>query len=464
MLHRFIAAGTILALVVGWWSFVARSQGSAEGETPRQIGAAQPRERPFQLLGAGSCAGSACHNGSDTSTTKGREYALCVTDRHDRAYAVLLENRSKKIEQFYHGLADWKSARPERDLLCLKCHVHPDVDTAPMKEIDGVRQFRFEDGISCEACHGPAQRWLDMHHRPEWKSLSADDKRTHFGMANTRGLTSRAQSCVDCHVGNAAKGMDVNHDLIAAGHPRLAFEFSGYHSLMTKHWDDGRDRDPAQGGNLDFEALAWMKGQAVSLKASLELLRHRARAKPLLDFAEFDCFACHHDLSTKQNLSIAGAKAGQLSWNPWAASQAANALELLAGKRDRELGRGLKAIGAEVTKLNPDVATLNREIPEMVRRLNRALAESEKSPPAVPIRNAMERIAKNTPKTWDDAAQAYVGLIAWEKTRMDRRQPEFAELRPNLGLLRHRLLSDSRFRPNADETFDRILRNFKFEQ
>ncbi len=469
MLHRCLFAGTLLALLVGWLSYpAARSHGSVESDPPRPNLANRPNERPFQLLGAGSCASTACHNSSDATTIKGREYALCITDRHDRAYAVLLEDRSKRIEQLYHGLPDWKTAQPERDLLCLRCHVHPDIDRAPMKEIDGVRQFRFEEGVSCEACHGPAQRWIDVHHRPEWRSLSVADKKSHFGMTDTRDIVSRAQSCVDCHIGNAAKGMDVNHDLIAAGHPRLAFEFSGYHSLMTKHWDDANDRDPAKGGNPDFEALAWMNGQAVSLKASLELLRHRAAGKSLLDFAEFDCFACHHDLrnpgSTKQDLTFGGAKAGRLSWNPWAAAQAETALELLSGKRDPKVEESLKALGTEVTKLRPDAAVLDREIPWMIGRLDSAIEASKKSATSLPVRDAMNRIAKNEPKAWDAAAQAFNGLVAWDKTRIDRGQPEIAGLRPDLALLRELLVKDSRYRLNIDPMTARILRSVKAGQ
>jgi len=235
--HPFILLVVPLVLLAGWLLTPATcSQG------PRAT-VAPAKDATFQLLGVSSCASTACHNSGDASRMKGREYVISLTDKHDRAYAVLLSERSKKIEQHVHGLDDWRTAQPERDLLCLKCHVHPDLDRAVSKEVEGIRQFRLEDAVSCEACHGPAQRWIDIHHRPEWQALSATEKQTHYGMNDTRSVLGRTKVCVTCHVG--APGMEVNHDLLAAGHPRLAFEFSSYHSLMTKHWDDARDRDPA---------------------------------------------------------------------------------------------------------------------------------------------------------------------------------------------------------------------------
>jgi hypothetical protein len=49
----------------------------------------------------------------------------------------------------------------------------------------------------------------------------------------------------------------------------------------------------------DFEARAWLLGQVVSAKAALDLLKYRAdpeHGKPWPEFAEYGCFACHHNL------------------------------------------------------------------------------------------------------------------------------------------------------------------------
>lgn len=457
MRHPFIFLFASLVILVGWLSIPAtRSQGPIKPVTPAQ-------EPAFQLLGASSCASTACHNSGDASRIKGREYAICLTDKHDRAYAVLLSERSKKMEQHVYRLDDWRTAHPELDLLCLKCHVHPELDRAVSKEVDGIRQFRLEDAVSCEACHGPAQRWIDVHHRPEWQALSATEKQAHYGMNDTRNVLGRTRVCVTCHVG--APGMDVNHDLLAAGHPRLAFDFSSYHSLMTKHWDEARDRDPARGGTPDFEAHAWMTGQLATLKASLELLDHRRTQQAWPEFAEFDCYACHHDLrnaGAKQDRAFPGRVAGTLSWNRWSTAQAETALALLAGHNDPAIAQGLEAIRQEMQKPIPSQETLGREISKAVRLLEQALQKAPANLRDMPVRDAMARIANKSAPSWDDAAQTFIGLTAWERTRQGRRQPEIAGLRPNLEALRILLLPDARYRlKEVEETTGRIAKQLQ---
>jgi hypothetical protein len=447
--HRFLIFATIFVVlsfapIVPGTDPVSRRDGALPA--PILVPVARTKDRPFQFLGAGSCASASCHNSPDTTRLKGREYAVCLTDKHDRAYGVLLEERSKKIEQRYHGLGDWQSAQPERDLLCLKCHVHPEMERVSSRIVNGVRPFRLEDGVSCEACHGPAERWLDAHHRPEWQGLSALEKQTHYGMWDTRSVSGRVQGCVACHVG--APGMEVNHDLIAAGHPRLAFEFSSYHSLMTRHWDDARDRDPARGGDADFEVHAWMTGQIVVLKAALELLHHRAERKAWPEFAEFDCYACHHDLQNagaKQDRTFPGRIAGRLPWSRWATAQVEAAFALRDGKIDADIKKSLASIRQEMQKLVPDKESLSREIPIVVRQLENALQRRGASR-VIPVREGMAQIAKDSGQSWDEAAQTYNGLVAWERTRIDRRETEIPSVRANLERLRATLLPDARFR------------------
>ena len=161
--------------------------------------------------------------------------------------------------------------------------------------------------MSCEACHGAAQKWLSTHYTEEWRRKTPSEKSLE-GMIDTKNVRVRAEVCARCHVGEG--DMDVNHDLIAAGHPRLSFELGLYTARMPKHWNprDERARYP------DFEARAWLVGQAVSAQTALELLADRAeqagqRKKPWPEFAEYACFACHHDLkepSPRQQLGYRG--------------------------------------------------------------------------------------------------------------------------------------------------------------
>ena len=107
-------------------------------------------------------------------------------------------------------------------------------------------------GVGCESCHGPAEKWLTAHYQDEFKALSLREKAERYGLYPTKDLAFRVTLCASCHVGDA--GREVDHDLIAAGHPRLAFEYTGYHHSpkYLRHW---QEKAP------DFDARAWEIGQ-----------------------------------------------------------------------------------------------------------------------------------------------------------------------------------------------------------
>ena len=117
-------------------------------------------------------------------------------------------------------------------------------------------------------------------------------------MRPTKDLLARGETCAECHVGLGSA--DVNHDLIAAGHPRLNFEYGSQLAKLPKHWrvDDDKARHP------DYEAKVWALGQVLAAKASLDLLESRASRSlpddsttPWPEFAEYSCFSCHHELA-----------------------------------------------------------------------------------------------------------------------------------------------------------------------
>jgi hypothetical protein len=99
-----------------------------------------------------------------------------------------------------------------------------------------------------------------------------------------------------CHVGpNDAAGVRqvVDHDLIAAGHPRLNFDFHSYFQSLPAHWDRTRDEQRQGPG---FHGKSWAAGEKEQQK-SLELLADLQPSAPP-DFALLDCAACHHALGT----------------------------------------------------------------------------------------------------------------------------------------------------------------------
>ena len=320
------------------------------------------RGRQFLLgrvLSWGSPPGS---KGSEQTT-----WASC--DPHARAYEVLFEERSRLIVKNYYNLSATHLAEPEKVTLCLKCHVAPDVARKP-----GVPPLFRADGVSCESCHGPASCWLTQHYLPSWKGLSPG-REGEDGLPPDQGSAGAGPLCADCHVG--APEMEVNHDLLAAGHPRLNFEFGSFQAIYPKHWCDRDDRARYP----DFEARSWALGQAVSAQAALTLLANRAsdKDKPWPEFAENNCYSCHHELRAGGwRKPEPGQKLGALSLNDWYYAELPGVLRLAeqptagrartevaprrdgqtsaaarAGRRTRRAGRGQLAGFLQRTAMPP---------------------------------------------------------------------------------------------------------------
>jgi hypothetical protein len=165
---------------------------------------------------------------------------------------------------------------------CLRCH---SVQPAASQRSD---DWKAGEAVSCEACHGPSQRWLRDHAQRDWQH----ERRSEFGMLNTTDLLIRARICTECHVGSPDR--EVNHDMIAAGHPALRFEMSADHARLPKHWRDSQENTP------QFEWSLWLAGQIASADAALSLSHARLSNASAYgvwpEFAEFNCGDCHHAL------------------------------------------------------------------------------------------------------------------------------------------------------------------------
>jgi hypothetical protein len=221
--------------------------------------------------------------------------------------------------------------------LCLKCHA-----------IDGVRPAAaVSEGVGCGSCHGPGEKWLAAHVEPGWKELSARTKWEDYGFVPAGNLVARTVNCVRCHVGAADR--DVNHDLIAAGHPRLAFESVRFHSTphYRKHW---QEKSP------DFAVRAWVIGQAATLRAATELLQARAERAARNEahavwpeFASYSCFACHQpigDEGVRRDAGTAARPLGVPGWELWSNTAADVAANLSPEAFPGMTPRGLPEIAA----------------------------------------------------------------------------------------------------------------------
>ncbi len=400
--------------------------------------AAPPAAGSPRLVGVGGCAAAGCHNAGGAPGLAGSEYSTWVHDPHGRAAATLQSPRYKAILLRLRDTAYTEE-------LCLKCHATPTAaDAPPPAEL-------LADGVGCEACHGPAERWRTVHYQGWWKQQSAEQKQA-YGLYPTKDLTKRVEKCAACHVGTGNK--DVNHDLIAAGHPRLTFEYTAYHHLMPPHW---REKD----ARPDWEIHAWAVGQAVTAKAAVELLRARAQlanqpTHPWPELAEYGCFACHHDLTSesgaaswRQGRGFAGVP-GSPPWGTWfrpvpeELSRWAPALAPPGG--DPLMGLDALFRPTDLRSLFPPPEKVQAAADPTLQRLNDWLKHLHQSPPlsAADVRGILDRAiaggVQHPPREWDDAAQRYLALAAlyqgWSAldpaSATPTRRDAFRELRATL--------------------------------
>jgi hypothetical protein len=235
------------------------------------------------------------------------------------------------------------------------------------------------------------------------------------------------QACVGCHVGAPPAGKeparDVNHDLLAAGHPPLRFELSSYLAYLPAHWNEAARR---RCRGEDFAARAWSIGQAASARAALELLAYRARQArkanpgsrpPWPEFAEYSCAGCHHDLSAARvHPGPLPSRAGWWSWSAWHTAM------------PRAFGPGpAPAAGPALAALDEVERLMNVPVPassaveKKAEEAARLLADWQKDLArarwdADELRQTLSRLSGvgRAPelKTWDGAAQLYLALEA----------------------------------------------------
>lgn len=308
-------------------------------------------QRDRKILGAQSCAAASCHGGprpgvSQVGVRRGGEYLLWLeNDPHAESWrtlcspaSVTMMRRLKIIDRsgnvlnqsgFDNCLACHNSTQRFREprrqgghLSVIQvhensprdeceCNTEACVSVPPTYDLAETSQFSRE-GVGCSACHGPSEHWIGAHTQFDFSGLSS----TQVGFVANGDLYTRARVCASCHVGD--KDRDMNHDIIAAGHPVLRYELTTYHNRLPKHW-----RDSAADDLSFYEAQLWLAGQIAATDASLSLLESRASKSLSVsvwpEFASYDCASCHHHLGFEKQPSerVADAKStARLSrWN-----------------------------------------------------------------------------------------------------------------------------------------------------
>jgi hypothetical protein len=240
-----------------------------------------------KFTGTESCASTACHGGGaayrpepPVTTEEGLLDALRLRlpgrgrnefdlfkrhDVHRTATGLLGSGKSQLIAQ---GSAI--VGKPVEAAQCTVCHfpmqavafVAPErlaKDLAKDSNKDLAKDSKKENGVSCETCHGPAEKWLFSHRRHD---LSYQQK-LDLGLRDMIGIYERANACVACH-------LNIEEPIRNAGHPELFFELDGQTIAEPPHYKDER---PSLGPRL------WLTGQAVALREMSWKLRELAKDK-----------------------------------------------------------------------------------------------------------------------------------------------------------------------------------------
>ncbi len=237
-------------------------------------------------MGVASCAGSTCHGAVKSwpnSPILQNEFVTWQSkDKHAKAYEVLLNERSKKIAANL-GLPDAHTAD-----ICLDCHA----DNVPKARRH--RTFQMTDGVSCEACHGGAGRWIGTH----IAANASHQNNIANGLYFTAKPIERARLCLSCHFGDNLRF--VNHRIMGAGHPRMSFELDTFTALQPAHFKVDADYRKRKGSWNGVQV--WAIGQAMALNSMLEVLLDpkMGRDGVFPELVLFDCHSCHRSLNEQR--------------------------------------------------------------------------------------------------------------------------------------------------------------------
>ena len=134
-------------------------------------------KKDYKFVGAKKC--KMCHSKEKMS---GTHYTVWEGKAHAKAFASLGSDEAKEAAK-KHGIED-----PQKDERCLVCHTVKAV-------LDPDDKVTHEEGISCERCHGAAEKYLKPH---KDEGLEGAAK---LGMIplRTMAVEEREKICLECH-------------------------------------------------------------------------------------------------------------------------------------------------------------------------------------------------------------------------------------------------------------------------
>lgn len=255
-----------------------------------------PENSTEKHMGVATCAASQCHGSAiprDGTGVLQNEYVTWTqSDPHSKAYEILSNEQSRLIA------ARLGIGRAREAEVCLDCHTD---NVAPDKRGE---KFQLSDGVGCEACHGGAENWLSTHYNAP-AVTNVDNLQA--GLFPGNKAVNRADLCLSCHLGTRNKF--ATHRIMAAGHPRLAFELDTFTELWRTAGRQPHyrvDADYRERKDVDGHVYTWAAGLLAEARTRLDLIQSHYFEEPGMfpELAFYDCHACHRTMKTVQWRSL----------------------------------------------------------------------------------------------------------------------------------------------------------------
>ncbi|HEX3150173.1 MAG TPA: multiheme c-type cytochrome [Gemmataceae bacterium] len=415
-----IAMATVVA-ILGGLVVQSKDQPVVGAEPLPLIAKPAPAQGEALVAGSVGCTAAACHGGPVNGTVPRSAWASAEADAqrwrssatiwkcydpHSRAFGILGNDLSIQIEGRLAKPGE-KPIDARQDVRCLACHANPTLaNQSPHPS--------HTEGVNCESCHGNASKWQAEH--AGWQTGATHQRQLlRAEMTNLSDPAVRVETCAGCHVGAPATDgtalRDMNHDLIAAGHPRLNFDYATYLRALPPHWaEKNRDVSPIVFRPVSDAYRHWLVGCAATTAARHRLLADRANRGPWPELAEFDCYACHRGLDGRR------AGSGELVWNePLLKARLAgfDDADLLAAMRRSNDSKTIRQAADRISESWRDAANKWARQPLASATVAAALADVN-------------------PSRWDQACHLYYALLAFDS--VDRREPD-----PRLNAIRNAL-------------------------
>lgn len=331
-------------------------------------------------------------------------------DSEEQVKAIELEYMTPLVDKFYASATGRG---------CLACHADLREDVAwPIEnerekfatnhKSESFRRDSVPDGVSCEACHGPSEKWEKPHYELAFRTTPPHEK-IALGLNDLRHPAVRANQCYSCHIGNVKQGKFIEHSWYMAGHPPLpSIEVETFAHDMPRHWRYFKEKKNVKKGD---EFVATIKadgdhafeidskfpqtkevlvGGVEALRKSVALLadahvKYKDSAIP--DFAAFDCLACHQELRTKPVVTRDSGKfdpfiPGRPSISRWSFALADLAVEVAGNPAQRTAFDGQIKLLREALTRQPfgdraSTATAAATMQTLLRGLETDLAKQE---------------------------------------------------------------------------------------